>query len=490
MYVIDKNKFKRQLLGIERWRKSKHYGGIHNGRGTLKWVTGMGKTFAACILTKKVLKKSSKGEVLILVPRSDLKKQWENSIKSIIPNYSDRIKVETVQHYTFHQIVKSPILLIVDEIHEFYTSPRLDILRGRTCTYNYILGLTATFEEENGRHLIAGKYVPIVDVITENDAIKNGYISDYREFNLGIDLDEKEMYVYHKLSEIIESNINKFGGGENAFEIAIKCLVGDKHKKGFDYCIDLANKQGWYPGMELNNDKNIEINSLWNPNIIMGCAKKLMKATEARNKLLANSKTKIQTLLDIVTKFQNKKIITFSENTQFADEVTKLINDKLGSTDLLGNKQSDYAVVYHSNLESVLMPSKTGKMIKYGKTRLKKLAIDKIRTGEAKVINTAKALDVGFDVEDMDFCIITSGSSNFNQHFQRAGRVKRKSERGTVIIVNVFARGTKDIDVLLKRQKLVNKLKINWIDSVNDIKLDYLPKHLIKFDEMFRECLI
>jgi superfamily II DNA or RNA helicase len=63
-------------------------------------------------------------------------------------------------------------LLVLDESHRYASSESINLFQ--LVRYRYVLGLTATFERLDGRHELLTPYIPICDVITLQDALKNG----------------------------------------------------------------------------------------------------------------------------------------------------------------------------------------------------------------------------------------------------------------------------------------------------------------------------
>ena len=217
---------------------------------------------------------------------------------------------------------------------------------------------------------------------------------------------------------------------------------------------------------------NRQINDLWNPTKIVGYAKKLLNAIRDRKSLLQTCQSKYEATKKLVDKFDKVKTIIFSESTDFADNVAKLLETK------------HKVVVYHSNIKTVIKPSpKTGKPIKVGKTRLKREATESIRNGKARIIVTAKSLDKGFDVVDLRFGITASGTQNPTQYKQRGGRVKRKETEQifsdcTVLLVNLYIINTQDEKWLKNRQMNAVHSIIN-VSSIDDIS--YTPPSNIEF---------
>ena len=234
---------------------------------------------------------------------------------------------------------------------------------------------------------------------------------------------EDKIEVEGKVTEVLKGgeylvNLPKF---QNDLTLAQFCISGGLDKKSGKYyaapnwATGYAHKRGWKPNLDLRLEVNRQINDLWNPTKIIGYAKKLLNAIRDRKSLLQTCQSKYEATKKLVDKFNKVKTIIFSESTDFADNVAKLLETK------------HKVVVYHSNIKTVIKPSpKTGKPIKVGKTRLKREATESIRNGKARIIVTAKSLDKGFDVVDLRFGITASGTQNPTQYKQRGGRVKRK----------------------------------------------------------------
>jgi superfamily II DNA or RNA helicase len=175
-----------------------------------------------------------------------------------------------------------------------------------------------------------------------------------------------------------------------------------------------------------------------------------------RKDFLYTNDEKVRRTLEIINLF-NKKTIVFSESTVFAS----IIKEKLG------NK----AVEYHSNMVTEIrdvtttktskkgITTSTTKKVKFGLGRLKQEAISKLKDPNSgvSIIVTAKALDEGFDYDELEVGLITSYTSNPTQNVQRKGRVVRLLERAAynklAIIVNFYVIGTQEEKWLKESQK-------------------------------------
>jgi len=471
---IDDKKYQRQLQGVERWRYAKTNGVSHaNGWGTLNWFTGVGKTFGGCIVINKLFESNSGSTVIIVVPNPTIKKQWEATIKARVnQSYHSNIRIYTVGEVL--EIINNDerlicTLLVVDELHEFYSPERFQIFNGVNIITKYALGLTATFDDIHGRHKQMEAILPVVDCIDEEEASKEGYISKYIEYNVSVPLTDIELQKYKVLSDIISKSMAKFG--HRGLDFITRILTGDKENKGIVYATMYAQEHGWRKNMDLTNPENYELHDMWSPQKIMGYAKLVMDNIRERKNLLYFSQNKLQTAKDVVIKFEDLVTICFSQSTSFADNLGKLINGYYLS---IGKPAP--CVVYHSQLETIIVKDSNGKEKKKGKTILKKEALEAIESGKARIISTASSLDKGLDISKIRLVLTTSGTQNPTQNRQRKGRGLRIEETDKdviVLIINLYIPGTMDERWLRKRQSKSTNT-VYWVGRVDDI--NYIPE--------------
>lgn len=476
---IHEKKLQRQLLGLSRWRSAKDLGISHsNGWGTLWWETGVGKTYAACLLANKMLAVNNANTFVVVVPGAELEKQWKLEIKGFVEEqFQDNFRIFTV--HKLMELINEGIrvecsLLIMDELHEYYTEERLRIINGDYVITKYCLGLTADFEDRHDRHRFIESKLPVVDRIDPEEATREGYTSKFLEYNLAVDFTDVERQKYQFLTETMTKNLSKFG--RHGLGLASKILSGDKTtgKTGQQICYAYASHYGWRKDMDLSNETNAKIYDLWSPSKIMGYAKNAMDAIRERKDLVYCTINKIKTARDLAVKFEDLKTIFFSQSTAFADVLARTINNHYNGQDQLNHIP---CVVYHSKIQTIITSDPvTGKQKKKGKTVLKREAIEAIKSGKARRISTASSLDRGFDVKDIRMGVTTSGTQNPTQHHQRSGRAKRVEsydEDITVLIINLYTRNTIDESWLRKRQEK-NQNVVYWVDSIDDI--NYTPK--------------
>lgn len=465
MKQLNEKKYERQLIGVNKFFNSGTLGLSHKDRcGCLNYCTGVGKTFTATLILKEYKNRGQFPTTVILVP-SHLIKQWEGVIASNF-TLEDRkkIKLYSPDYVLTNKLILNPQLLIVDEVDAFYSEKRFNLLNKTYIRYIDFLSLTATYEDINNRHLDFKPFCPIIDKISEKEALKEGYISKYIEYNFGLEFTEEEQEAHDRYSTLIREGLSKFG--KQGLNLAIKCLSGGKHENGTKYtstqfCQGWAQYNGWH------KEANQETQDLWHPHKVFGYAVNLFKVIKKRKDLIYNNSVKLETSVKLLQKFSNTKTVVFSQSTIFANTLYGIINEK----------NPNNAVIYHSNVETQYFPSpKTGDLIKHGKVRLKKRAIRRINEGSSNHLITSSVLDKGLDIPDLKMGITTSGTQNPTQYKQRKGRPIRldtDSPDSVSILINMYMKNSKEVDWLKKRQSESNNI-IYWIEDVNEIS--YKPK--------------
>jgi len=507
--MIDQSKLERQKEGARKWKENQ-------GRGTLCYPTGFGKTKTGQLIYEPFLdfNKDKDYTVAIAVTSTAIKDQWVEQVKE---EHKSRLFV-----YTADELLSKVIhttLLIIDEIDMFLSTERFKIIDGTQVKWKYGLGLTANWEDRHKRHERLGEFMPLVDHISEKEALKNKWISQFIEYNIGVDFDNSYIYrtehikhsdgtaedlpmtreeYYHYISGEIQRYNAKFGA--NGMAMAKRVLNGFKgnHPETGQY-VDIPNiayarkvaiNNGWHSNLDLTDEADEQIDNEWNPNKVIGYAKNLFNYVRLRKQYLYDAVEKLPIGKAILDKFPNAKAIAFAESTEFADKFAEYINK---------GQPKPICTVYHSNIESrPLIDPATGDYFKYssgkkkgqpkifGAKTLKAAAINAIKSGDVRCISTARALDRGFNVPSINLVVANSRNSNFQQHQQRGGRAKRVNplaEDEIVIIVNIYIRYTKE-EEWLKEAQSRNESATYWVNTVEQI--DYTPKEKYEFNnELF-----
>jgi superfamily II DNA or RNA helicase len=427
--AIDKDKLQRQASIIDKFLKM-------NGLGYLPAITGFGKTWVGLFTIFFMTLKFSEAKTIIVVPTIKLKRDWE---EKLIDFRLTNCFVYVVNTYTMSELKYACDLLILDEAHH-YVSDNAEIFSkvlGVT-TYNMCLSLSATLES-NEKTYLERHGINCIDTITKQEGKRMGYVSDYVTYNLGITLNEEEEEKYRTLNDIHNSNFGKFCNLPDSslnWELAMACgvganknaKVGNEWRSGNDWRLWYAREMGW------DNTEDHD----WSPKNINKYAQLWSWAMRERKDFLYNSTSKAVAAKEVI-EYLDVPTITFAENTKFADYLADSLGDK--------------ALAYHSNIKTVertmvvkdyrktLAGAKKfkakvdgiignfkedqGYSITYNKVYkvsargLREEALRKFENGEISTLVTAKALDEGFNVENIQCALICSATSKRRQYIQR-----------------------------------------------------------------------
>lgn len=456
---IDERKLARQLGIIQDWV-------IAGAVGTVEAATGFGKSYLAILAIKKMFVKDTNRTAIVVVPTIPLKAQWEEELTK--HGIHKNVRVYVINTIALQGLTLETDMLVLDEIHRYASDEFMKLFD--LIKYQWILGLTATLNRLDGRHEFLEKKAPIIATVTQEEAKLSGYISQFKEYNLGIELNVKDRATLDHLNQEFHRYFAQFG---HDFKLAMSCTT----KVG-------AEAYAQANGLEA---KRV---AMW--------ANRFNYYMRQRKEFLYKATCKKEVAIQILEKF-SLKTVTFSESTDFADALTQ----HLGQS----------AVCYHSKLATQVLEQgrviaiaekvdkkmlfkllsdgnyytyqelkkKHPKCKKRGSKELKRIAIEDFCNGlnAVTIINTAKALDQGFNVEDIELAIITSSTTNPTQHIQRVGRAVRKFiyADGTIkipIVVNIYIANSQDEKWLKSRQldpktgKPLNP-DVIWINSIDKI---------------------
>lgn len=426
----------RQIVGIRKW--------VANGAiGTLQWPTGVGKTRAATVGITLSRRDIATRKVVVVVPRIALKQQWERGLEALGLHVNTQVIV-------INSLIKLASiecdLLILDEIHRYAAKTFAKVFN--VVKYSYILGLTATLKRTDGKHEILKKFAPIVDSIAMKEAIKQGYVAEFQEYNLGVDMTETEREAYREIAQRYGNCIDKFNSdfGEMAAcatgSLTVK-LIGNEYRE--PTCVSYARTLGWrgntpYKAFQIQSANKFKLRKdredVWGnaehpyaPKRMYIWALQGLRYIRLMRMFINAHPAKTAAAEEILRAFPHLKSITFGEVIEPVDYLKQA----------LGNS----AVTYHSKMT-----------LKDRRTSLELFEQDE----SVRAMLTARALDEGADFPEVSLGVSTSRSSSETQYLQRLGRVIRVFifSDGWVkkaIFVNIFLRDTKDRNWLSKAQK-------------------------------------
>ena len=330
-----------------------------------------------------MLKHFPQYRVLIIVPTETLQKQWYGHIDSNRLGLNCDVQI-------INTAIKHPAkydLLVLDEAHRYAAETFIKLFE--VIKYQFILGLTATFERLDGRDKILAQYCPVIDTIDINTCLTNGWVSPYKEYLVLVNVDDLEEY--EKINREFISHFEFFGF---SWELVNK----------------LAGPMGWRNKLLLRDsmcsDPNKKSEVLQNINYH---AIRFWATMHEKKAFINNHPKKIEIAKKIIEARKDKKIITFANNIKMAEKIPN-------------------ATIYSS---------RTSK-------KRSATAIEDFNSGKITLLSTVKKADEGLDVKGLSVAIIFGLDSSTTRACQRRGRSIRFEQDKTAEIFNIVLNRTQE----------------------------------------------
>jgi len=489
MNMIDPLKLERQKQGVSIWR-------LNKGRGTLNYIMRFGKTKVAELAMEEIIKSKGNVRIITIVPNEIA----FNNIKHFNTEYGAECYTTT----TLYNAIDSGefdcngiYLVIIDEIHKMI-NPKFKHYIDKL-DFKFGLGLTGNKINREGEHFLVGIGFPIIDIISEEEALENNWISKFTEYNLPVEISEGEK----KRFKIVTDGINEIAGSfrgiftrvnaafkanvfNSDFDLIQSCYIGKTQLDDFGRFVRevpadklrliVAAIQGYKDNMVGDSEYIQSIKANWNPEVIRTKAKSYHELVKMRNDYIKYNISKINVVLELVS-IINKPTIIYNDSVDMIEHLHSSIRKS--------------AVKYHSYLESVKKLDDKGEPIRYksgekqgqirlfGKKYLKDEAINSIKNGKALFLITGRSLNESLNLPNVEYIICTSGDTNELSYDQRVARGKTidiSNKDKHCIIINLFIDNYfyNDEFVLSRdRQKLEIRQKnvkdVIFVDNIADI---------------------
>ena len=417
--AIDPVRFKRQKELALQWITEA------NGMGTLEAVTGFGKTMVARVAERLVRNRENDPHTVIVVPSLALKDQWEEIAKDSFFSY----EIWTVQSLYKYKGTIECSFLIADEIHMYEADQFKKIFYIVVPTFT--LGLTATLEGSKIDRKTIAVYAPIFARVDLDEALKYGWISEYRVYNIGIWLDARTKTEYDSATTTFGKNISLF----KDFDHMLACMTQKQTR--IDWAEELTDN-----GVGEFDERNVYL-----------CSTAAFNGMKKRKKLLYEYDAKVKMAADIARSRPDRNIIVFGQSIMTAERVSTFLGDK--------------ARAYHSKVKGEIINGKK-RSAKFTKARILE---DFCKPGvNPYVLATAKALDMGIDIPMLDTGIVIAGTSKSLTAIQRLGRIVRKQEDKFAIWIELYCLDSQDEKWLFSRQQGIPRHLIHYIRSPKQIE--------------------
>jgi len=358
----------------------------HKCCGSVVAPTGVGKTRIGLNCLRSILSHYPEKRFIVIVPTDNLKDQWAEQIDSL--GYGLNGEVIVINTAATHKYETD--ILILDEAHRVNSNCFRQIFTN--IKYKWVLGLTATFERLDEKHKeVMEKYCPVIDRISLKEALINGWIASYKEYQVLLDVDDID--TLKQLNKEFQVHFEFFSYDFNR----IMSLLG---KNGF---IERAKLRDEMCGPNATEEqrkqmfKNITFHS-----------QRFMQVLQARKKFINNHPKKIEVARKIIEARPFSKIITFSNTIAMAEQI--------GIGEVYSGKDTKKRA--KTNLEA--FNQKQG----------------------FSVINTSKKLDEGADIRGLSVAIMLGIDSSEIKATQRRGRCIRWEEGKQAEIFNLIIKNS------------------------------------------------
>jgi len=267
---------------LQRWLEDK--------RGCVVLPTGSGKTYVAMAAISEV-----SAATLVVVPTLDLVDQWKEKLSVFgeewIGEFTGRkkeLKPITVATYdsayvNAERLGNRFVLIVFDEVHHLPSEAYMQIAEMSAAPYR--MGLTATYEREDGRHellpdLVGGKIFEL-----KPSDLAGKHLADYAIKRIYVPLTEEEKKAYERAARVFKEYVTKKGLKLRSVEDFHRIVMAT----GYD-------------------EKAYEALRSWD---------------EAR-KIAFNSKNKLRKLRELLERHKNDKILIFTRHNDLVYRISKL----------------------------------------------------------------------------------------------------------------------------------------------------------------------
>lgn len=339
-----------------------------------------GKTRTAINCLNSVIKRYPDFRILVVVPSEALKNQWQSILNANMLGFNSQVCIinTAIKHEWKVDV------LVLDEAHRYCSDEYSTIFT--KVKYRMILSLTATLERLDGKHSILEKYSPVVDSVSLAEALTNGWVSTYKEYQVLIDVDNIDTYLKWD---------KEFNVHFEFFNFNFKLLMSLIGPNGF------RNRIAYRDLICLDNSKKSETLKA-----ITLHATGAMRALQNRKKFINNHPKKIEIARKIIASRPNSKIVTFSNNVKMAESI--------------GGE------VY------------TGKVSKKRGNDI----IENFNNSDNGVLNSCHRLNEGADIKGLSVAIILGLDSSKIKSTQRLGRAIRFENDKRAEIFNIVINDT------------------------------------------------
>lgn len=375
---------------------------------------GFGKTLIGVVAIRRILNAKPNASVIIVAPSDTIVKQWKKELARCTTAFED-VKVITVNKAAKVYKNLKCNLLVIDEIHSVPTP------KNKYALYipsNFVLGLTATYERLDKGHELVDRIAPVVERITLTEGVNNGWTSRHNVYCILCDVDNLDEY--NEQTNIFKSAFRFF---EYDFNTPMRVLTNKEFRE--EYIKTMIDDEAEQRNIRRYDRAAMQALRKECYASVMGAAKTFMESMTKRKNFIYHHPKKLEIAEKIIKAYSGKKGMTFWSTIEDAEKVS-------------------VGKVYAS-----LGAKKEGVDEAEKRTKAKNDAILKefIESEGGGLINTVRALNMGFNVPEIEYGIIAGFNSSKTDSKQRVGRLIRINDltkNKQAVVFYIVLRSTND----------------------------------------------
>lgn len=387
MTVIEK--YYEQVL--DKWKE-------HKGKGSVVVVKPFKIEELIVKTVLKVLEKTPDSKVLIVVDGYNTRLSLNNIFSKQLGDIS-RIKILSEDYITCNHYFSYDLGIL-------YMAPKYHMtISTLTLRCKFILHITNKYDNDLQQ---VYKVLPELKTnINSNNAKDSISLTPVEEHRCGVELDEADKTTYDECTNFINDSMVVIGDFRNIEKIKNGDVKLGLSAAEVRYMI--AQDNGWSEHLDMTIPFNKQIDTIYNPNILLERATRTYDIIHKRRNLLIDNKSKLDKIVEIVNNHPNNRIVIISKRAEFAAIITKHINDNTNYLCLDVHDCLDKEMDLDMFGRPVLYKSGEHKgEIKYiGATAISNRNIKRYKNNQANIISTTQTKLNGLQF-DCDLWIITS----------------------------------------------------------------------------------
>lgn len=196
---------------------------------------------------------------------------------------------------------------------------------------HYKLVILNKLIEDNKRRSILYAKVPLINTFKDSELMAINLNSPVEETRIAVTItNENELNQLERYNEYIAQSVSIFGDFNNM----TFARIGNTQLNisGATIREEIAKENGWSSNLDMSIEINRQIDSIFNPNILLERSELTFDIMRKRSQLLTDNEAKLEKLLSICLENKDKRILIVNKRAEFAAKVTEFLNNNIPNT--------------------------------------------------------------------------------------------------------------------------------------------------------------